>query len=226
MNIVITGTSRGIGFELVRNYLENGHSVIAISRNISPLESEFGSNSKCHPIAFDLLSGDFDALAAQVESIFASIDVVINNAGHLVNKPFGDLTSQDLQSSYATNAFAPVYIVQKLASLFSQKAHIINVSSIGGFQGSIKFAGLLAYSSAKAALVCITECMQEEFKETNWAFNCLCLGAVQTEMLEEAFPGYQAPTSAKEMADYIFNFSINNKSVVKGKVLPLSSTNP
>ena len=110
--------------------------------------------------------------------------------------------------------------------MFALDAHIINISSIGGFQGSIKFAGLLAYSSAKAALVCVTECMQEEFKETNWAFNCLCLGAVQTEMLEEAFPGYQAPTSAKEMADYIFNFSINNKGVVKGKVLPLSSTNP
>jgi NAD(P)-dependent dehydrogenase (short-subunit alcohol dehydrogenase family) len=226
MNVLITGTSRGIGFELTRNYLKNGHSVIAISRNVSPLEKEFGSNSSCHPIAFDLLSGDFEALAVQVGSMFSSIDVVINNAGQLINKPFGELAPQDLQSSYATNAFAPIYIVQKLSNLFSQDAHIINISSIGGFQGSIKFAGLLAYSSAKAALVCITECMQEEFKESNWSFNCLCLGAVQTEMLEEAFPGYEAPTSAKEMADYIFNFSVNNNGVVKGKVLPLSSTNP
>lgn len=226
MNIVITGTSRGIGFELVRKYLENGHSVVAISRNSLPVENEFGSNPNCSSIAFDLLSGDFNALGVQVQSVFSTIDVVINNAGQLINKPFGDLSPQDLQSSYATNAFAPIYIVQKLSSLFSKEAHIINISSIGGFQGSIKFAGLLAYSSAKAALVCITECMQEEFKETKWSFNCLCLGAVQTEMLQEAFPGYEAPTSAKEMSDYIFNFSINNKGVVKGKVLPLSSTNP
>ena len=226
MNIVITGTSRGIGLELVRNYLENGHSVVAISRNISPLEKEFGTDTHCYPLAFDLLSGDYDQLANQIRAVFTFVDVVINNAGQLINKSFGEILPDDLQKSYATNAFAPIYIVQKLYAMFASDAHIINISSIGGFQGSIKFAGLLAYSSAKAALVCVTECMQEEFKETNWAFNCLCLGAVQTEMLEEAFPGYQAPTSAKEMADYIFNFSINNKGVVKGKVLPLSSTNP
>jgi NAD(P)-dependent dehydrogenase (short-subunit alcohol dehydrogenase family) len=97
---------------------------------------------------------------------------------------------------------------------------------MGGYQGSLKFAGLLAFSSAIAALVCATECMQEEFKDTNWSFNCLCLGAVQTEMLEEAFPGYVAPCSSKEMADYISTFSLTNKGIVRGKVMAVSSTNP
>ena len=226
MNIVITGASRGIGFEMVRSFLENGHSVFAISRNIDPLISAFGTESKCRSLSFDLSNGDFKTMFNEVSLFFETIDVVINNAGKLINKPFIDVTSQDLESSYATNAFAPIYIVQNLSTIFSENAHIINISSIGGFQGSLKFAGLLAYSSAKAALVCITECMQEEFKKTNWALNCLCLGAVQTEMLAEAFPGYQAPTTSKEMADYIFNFALNNKGVVKGKVLPISSTNP
>ena len=226
MNVIVTGASRGIGFELVRTYLENGHSVLAISRNIKPIIDAFGNSTNCHSIAFDLSNGDFDQLASQVSSIFQSIDIVINNAGHLVNKPFGDISPQDLQTSYATNAFAPIYIVQKLSFLFSSNAHVINISSMGGFQGSLKFTGLLAYSSAKAALVCVTECMQEEFKVTNWSFNCLCLGAVQTEMLAEAFPGYVAPTTSIEMAEYISSFSIHNKGVVKGKVLPISSTNP
>ncbi len=226
MNIVITGTSRGIGFELVRIFAQNGHNVVAISRNISPLQLTFAKSKNVLPISFNLSSGNYRVLAKKIEEFTPTVDILINNAGQLINKPFGDVTPDDLQLSYSTNTFAPIYMVQNLSPAFAENAQCINVSSMGGYQGSLKFAGLMAYSSAKAALVCVTECMQEEFKETNWAFNCLCLGAVQTEMLEGAFPGYQAPTSAKEMADYIFNFSINNKGVVKGKVLPLSSTNP
>lgn len=226
MNILITGTSRGIGFELVKKYLKEGHNVVAISRNLKPLEDEFSAMNSFKGISFDLATGDYNLLFEQVSGFMTSVDVLINNAGQLINKPFAQLEPTDLEKSFRTNAFAPIYMVQGLLSMFSDDAHIINISSMGGFQGSIKFAGLLAYSSAKAALVCLTECLQEEFKETNWSFNCLCLGAVQTEMLEEAFPGYVAPTSANDMANYIFNFSIHNQGVVKGKVMPVSSTNP
>ena len=68
--------------------------------------------------------------------------------------------------------------------------------------------------------------MAEEYKEQQIAFNVLALGAVQTEMLEEAFPGYQAPLSAAEMADYIYNFSLTGNKFYNGKVLQVSSSNP
>jgi NAD(P)-dependent dehydrogenase (short-subunit alcohol dehydrogenase family) len=226
MNIVITGASRGIGFELVGKYLDQGHRVFAISRNVKSLNEVYGSVEGFYALSFDLSSGDFHRLGDEIQKKFDEVDILINNAGLLVNKPFAEVSPSDLEKSYATNAFAPIYMVQTLSTIFNSNAHIINISSMGGFQGSLKFPGLMAYSSAKAALVCITECMQEEFKETNWAFNCLCLGAVQTEMLAEAFPGYEAPCSSKEMADYIFSFSLNNKGILKGKVLPVSSTNP
>ena len=117
-------------------------------------------------------------------------------------------------------------LTQLLLPLFSSNAHIVNISSVGGIQGSVKFSGLTAYSSSKAALISLTECLAEEYKETDLAFNCLALGAVQTEMLEEAFPGYQAPITAVDMATYIFDFSLNGSEFYKGKVLNVSKSTP
>jgi NAD(P)-dependent dehydrogenase (short-subunit alcohol dehydrogenase family) len=107
-----------------------------------------------------------------------------------------------------------------------QGSHVVTISSMGGIQGSLKFPGLAAYSSSKGAVITLSELLAEEYKEQGIAFNVLALGAVQTEMLEEAFPGYQAPTSAKEMAEYICDFSLTGNTYYNGKVLQVSSTNP
>jgi NAD(P)-dependent dehydrogenase (short-subunit alcohol dehydrogenase family) len=97
---------------------------------------------------------------------------------------------------------------------------------MGGVQGSLKFPGLSAYSSSKGAVITMTELWAEEFKETGPLFNVLALGAVQTEMLEEAFPGYQAPTTALEMATYIKDFSLTGNKLYNGKLLQVSSSTP
>ena len=97
---------------------------------------------------------------------------------------------------------------------------------MGGVQGSMKFPGLAAYSSSKAAVITLTELLAEEYKESGVSFNVLALGAVQTEMLEEAFPGYKAPTSALEMAEYIHDFSLNGNKFYNGKLLQVSNTTP
>jgi NAD(P)-dependent dehydrogenase (short-subunit alcohol dehydrogenase family) len=107
-----------------------------------------------------------------------------------------------------------------------EKTHIVNISSIGGFQGSVKFPGLSAYSSSKAALVCLTECLAEEFKDKNIAFNCLALGAVQTDMLNEAFPGYKAPVSASSMASFVTDFVLKAHHFMNGKIIPVSLSTP
>jgi 3-oxoacyl-[acyl-carrier protein] reductase len=97
---------------------------------------------------------------------------------------------------------------------------------MGGIQGSAKFPGLSAYSSSKGAVLTLTELLAEEFKETGPSFNALALGAVQTEMLEEAFPGYKAPVSAIEMAEYVMNFALNGQKLYNGKILQVSSSTP
>jgi NAD(P)-dependent dehydrogenase (short-subunit alcohol dehydrogenase family) len=68
--------------------------------------------------------------------------------------------------------------------------------------------------------------LAEEYKEEGISFNVLALGSVQTEMLAEAFPGYQAPISAGEMANYIYDFTLTGNKYFNGKVLQVSSTNP
>ena len=218
---------------MVKKYAKAGHEVIALSRNSYRLEQlkevclQLNPKAQVHILSFDLAKEDIAAqLMPFIESCFQHVDILINNAGALIAKPFTEISAEELERIYHVNVLSVFKLTQELLPKFSNNAHIVNISSVGGVQGSVKFSGLSAYSSSKAALVALTECLAEEYKETDLAFNCLALGAVQTEMLEEAFPGYQAPTSANDMAAYIFDFSINGQNFYKGKVLNVSKSTP
>ena len=216
MNIIITGASRGIGYQIVKAFAtENGHSIVAISRNVEKLEKlkseceAIGSTSRVFPFPFDLETGDYttEVIPFVVQKI-EKVDILINNAGLLINKPFQDLTGDDFDRTFSVNVKSVFLLVQSLQSLFNRGSHIVNISSMGGFQGSSKFSGLSLYSSSKGALGVLTECMAEEFKDLHIKVNALALGAVQTEMLASAFPGYKAPLSSFEMAGFINQFAL------------------
>lgn len=232
MNIVVTGASRGIGYELVKLYSKViSNRIIAISRNRSNLERLVSECSASNVVALVCDLSDplqLKDLQKNISAHFDTVDILVNNAGAIVNKPFLDLTDTDIKRVYEVNVFSVFETIRQLFPLMNQKSrsHIVNISSIGGVQGSVKFPGLSAYSSSKAALVCLTECLAEEFKEKNISINCLALGAVQTEMLEEAFPGYKAPMTASDMAEFIVQFSITGHNYMNGKVLPVSRTTP
>jgi short-subunit dehydrogenase len=232
MKIVVTGASRGIGFELVKQFSAAAdNTVFAVSRNLSKLEQlkKECINDNVIIIPCDLsIPAEVEMLIATLKQKTQTIDALVNNAGTLVNKPFSEITSADLEYVYNVNVFSVVRMIQGVLPIMNEKekSHIVNISSVGGFQGSAKFAGLSAYSSSKAALVCLTECLAEEFKDRNIAFNCLALGAVQTEMLEEAFPGYKAPVSATEMAVYVSDFVLNAHRVMNGRIIPVSLSTP
>ncbi|MFT4575360.1 MAG: 3-oxoacyl-[acyl-carrier protein] reductase [Polaribacter sp.] len=224
-NIVITGTSRGIGFELAQLFANNNHNVLALSRNSNPIESLQHKNITA--ISIDLSNdNDLKKVSAFVEKNWKQVDVIIHNAGMLLNKPFTELTSTDYLEVYKVNVFAVAELTKIMIPFLNKGSHVVTVSSMGGIQGSLKFPGLAAYSSSKGAVITLSELLAEEYKEQGISFNVLALGAVQTEMLEEAFPGYQAPTSATEMASYIFDFSLKGNQFYNGKVLQVSSTNP
>lgn len=224
-NIVITGTSRGIGFELAQQFAKAGHQVLALSRNTKPLEKVNHKNITTFSV--DLLNTTSIKKGIDfIENNWKHVDILINNAGKLINKPFAQLTSSDFEDVYKVNVFAVAELTKNILPFMEKGSHVITVSSMGGIQGSMKFPGLAAYSSAKGAVITLSELLAEEYKEQQIAFNVLALGAVQTEMLEEAFPGYVAPLSAKEMADYIFNFSLTGNKFYNGKVLQVSSSTP
>ena len=224
-NIIITGTSRGIGLELAMKFANEGHQVLAISRKTSKTLLE-NANITCLSLDVSLIEE-----LQQVENFVKKswqnkVDVVIHNAGSLVNKPFEQITPADFEQVYKVNVFAVAELTRICIPYLSKGSHVVTISSMGGVQGSSKFPGLAAYSSSKGAVITLSELLAEEYKEQQIAFNVLALGAVNTEMLQEAFPGYEAPLSAKEMAEYIWNFALTGNKFYNGKVLQVSSSTP
>lgn len=225
-NVIVTGASRGIGYYTALQFAKEGHQVLALARSkdrLEELKSEKEAVGNIQILELDL-SSEYEV--SKITSVFDRVDVVINNAGALVNKPFTEISLAEMQHVYQTNVFAPYFLVQKLMPYFSSEAHIINIGSVGGVNGTLKFPGLSIYSSSKAAASCLSECWQAEFAETDLTFNSLALGSVQTEMLEKAFPGYKAPLAPEQMATYICRFALNDAEFVRGKTVLVSRSNP
>jgi 3-oxoacyl-[acyl-carrier protein] reductase len=223
--VIITGTSRGIGFELSKLLADAGYKVLALSRNEKPIKSLNHKNMVTFP--FDVSSNaDRQKLTKYLKDNSANVIALINNAGTLINKPFLEISQDEFKSVYEVNVFGVAAMTKLAIPFMAKNGHVLTISSMGGIQGSAKFPGLSAYSSSKGAVLTLTELLAEEFKETGPSFNALALGAVQTEMLEEAFPGYKAPVSALDMATYIMDFALKGHKMYNGKILQVSSSTP
>jgi 3-oxoacyl-[acyl-carrier protein] reductase len=228
MNVIITGASQGIGLQLVKKMLDSPEiKVIAISRNILPL-IPFLHNNNFKSLALDVSDlASFESLSALLVDFFdGKINIVINNAGALINKPFEELLPEDFDLMFDVNVKGIFFMLQKLLPYFNKPSHIVNIGSMGGYQGSAKFPGLSLYSASKGALCILSECLAEELKPKKIAVNTLALGAVDTEMLRAAFPGYTAEVSATDMAGYIKEFALNGNKFYNGKILPVSFSTP
>ena len=223
-NIIVTGTSRGIGLELALQFANAGHHVLALSRKTPQILIE-NNNVTC--LSVDL-SKEEDL--TQVEQFLASsmkkIDAIVHNAGALLLKPFEETSAEEFENIYKVNVFGVANLTRICLTFLTKGSHVVTISSMGGIQGSMKFAGLSAYSSSKGAVITLSELLAEEYKDKGISFNVLALGAVQTEMLAEAFPGYQANLSASEMANYIFDFTLTGNKYYNGKVIQVSSSTP
>ncbi len=233
MNIVVTGASYGIGYALVKRLAYAGdHKIVALARQrdkLLQLQQECkGINAAAcvFPVKFDLSTDDFENGLQEILKCFSGIDILVNNAGLLINKPFAELTDDDFALTFNVNVKSVFRITKLLLPYFRKPAHIVNISSMGGVQGSSKFPGLSLYSAAKGAVAVLTEAMAEEFKEIGIRVNCLAFGAVQTEMLAAAFPGYKAPLQPDEMARFVTDFALTGHQFFNGKILPVSLSTP
>ena len=234
MNILITGASKGIGREVAKKFASRaGNHVIALSRNKNLLDQLVkeckleNPRTRITPLVFDLENGDYERdLFDRVKNQCSKLDIIINNAGLLINKPFQDSSDNDFDRMFNINVKSVFKLSKVLLPLLVENTHIVNIGSMGGFQGSAKFPGLALYSASKGALAVFTEALAEELKDQKIKVNCLALGAVQTEMLSEAFPGYNAPVNPKEMARLIADFAINGSTFFNGKILPVSISTP
>jgi len=233
MNIIITGASSGIGFETALEFsLQKENKIVAIARTAEKLrklsEIAKGINPDCTllPVEFDIVNDDYAALIPFLKERLGHVDILINNAGSLINKPFLQTSETDMAEMLQSNVISHFRMIQNTLPLMQIGSHIVNIGSMGGFQGSVKFPGLSAYSASKSALHTLTECLAFELAETGIKVNCLALGSAQTEMLEAAFPGYQSPVMAFEMGKYIADFAKTGQKFFNGKVIPVAVTTP
>jgi short-subunit dehydrogenase len=229
MNIVVNGGTRGIGKEII-NFLAQdiSNQIFVTGRNEKALNSLSVryKNVKSFSLDMSLFDIQYEKFRAAVSNHFERVDILINIAGFLIFKDFLQTTNDEARLIMETNFFGPASLIRILKPTMSSGSHIVNISSMGGFQGSAKYKGLSYYSASKAALACLTECLANEFTEYGISINCLALGAVQTEMLEEAFPGYKAPVDAKQMAEFIAGFALTGHKFFNGKILPVAINNP
>ncbi len=231
MNIIITGASRGIGRDislLLAGSREN--RILAVARSEKELRelSEETVHNNISYMASDINKSlkSPEKLLKEVDKVFDSIDILVNNAGILFHKSLDELKEDEIRLMNETNFISPLLLIKLLSGKFTRGSHILNISSMGGFQGSSRYQGMAVYSATKAALANLTESLAADYADRGIFFNCLALGAVQTEMLEEAFPGYKAPVSSKDMAEFISWFAMEGKKFFNGKVLPVSVSNP
>jgi NAD(P)-dependent dehydrogenase (short-subunit alcohol dehydrogenase family) len=229
MNIIVNGGTRGIGKEVVLVLAQDpGNRILVTGRNEKALKSLSSRFKNVFTVKTDLaiFSTQSEVLKNTVYTHFKKVDVLINMTGMLVAKEFNMMAESDARSMMETNFFGPASVIRMCKPLMPAGSHIINISSMGGYQGSIKYNGLSYYSASKAAIACLSECLATEFADSGVRVNCLALGAVQTEMLEEAFPGYKAPVSAREMALFISDFALKGHKYINGKIIPVAVNNP
>lgn len=231
MNIIINGASRGIGKEIALQLgSDRKNSVIITGRNEASLKQicESAGHKNVSYITLDLKRYRLEEkyFKSRVLKIFDKVDILINNAGSLKARKFKDAEDEDIRTMMETNFFAPAAMIRTLLPLFSTGSHIVNISSMGGYQGSVKFQGLSFYSASKAALACLSECLALELSELGIAVNCLAIGSVNTEMLNEAFPDFKAPVNAVDMARFISYFALNGNKFFNGKILPVAVSTP
>lgn len=238
MNAIVTGASRGVGFEIVKHMARHPEcNIVVVARNEKALLELKKECAKINPSANIIVCSvdltNTDVIEQKIvdclnEYNIESVDILINNAGLLINKPFELFEKSEIKSIFDVNFVSAALLTQVVLPYLKKSvgAHVVNISSMGGYQGSSKFSGLSFYSAAKGAIAILTECLAEEFKPYGISVNCLAFGAVQTEMLEEAFPGYKAPISAAEMAAYVCSFAMGGHKMMNGKIVPLSLSTP
>jgi NAD(P)-dependent dehydrogenase (short-subunit alcohol dehydrogenase family) len=180
---IVTGASSGIGLEMVKKLIEKGYRVVANSRNItSAMSLQSTADLK-------LVDGDIgmEETAKRIVSSaiqnFGTVDLLVNNAGVFVPKPFTEYTAEDFRRVTQTNLAGFFYVSQlAVAQMRLQKfGHVVNISTSLVTQPVAGAPGSLA-NLTKAGLESVTRALAIEFAAEGIRFNAIAPGVVNTPM--------------------------------------------
>ena len=215
-------------------FLSNGWDVVGLLRNKTQgeiLANEVKSLKGNLQLVYVDISetGFIDEVKSALNTYkIESLNALINIAGVLNPVSVNDFEETMINKVMTVNFVAPALLISALTPYLAKgnNSNVLNITSMSGFQGSVRFPGLSIYGASKAALSSLSESLSVELNEQNIAINALAIGSVNTEMLKEAFPDFQAPVEANEMAAYIYSFATHGYKFYNGKTLSVAVTNP
>lgn len=194
----ITGASRGIGAEIAKAVLAAGDQLIATARKKTDLH-QFESNSNVLTLSLDVTDEAQAqvAVAAGLER-FGRIDVLVNNAGFGLLGGIEECSAAEVEQVYRTNVFGLLNVTRAVLPFMRQQrsGHIINISSIGGYQ-SIPGWGI--YCSTKFAVEGITEALRDELAPLGIHATVVEPGYFRTNFLD----GSSLQRTARHIPDYV-----------------------
>lgn len=191
MQVIITGSNRGIGKAMVEAFAASGANIWACARKSTPefeawlKETAEKTGVWIKPVYFELT--DNDAINAGVQSIIDDghpIDVLVNNAGISTVGLLSMSKVEDIENLFAVNYFAMLRIIQKVSKRMARqkKGVIINMGSNAGIAPQ---PGKIAYGSSKAAVMMMTKCLAKELGPMGIRVNAIAPGPVETEMIHQ-----------------------------------------
>lgn len=191
MNVLVTGGSRGIGEAISREFAKKGHNVIINFKNSidraeelkEELEAEYG-------VSVMLAQADItdevsvENMIDEIITELGSIDVLVNNAGIVIDREFEDRTLQDWKETLNVNLIAPFLLTKLVGSEMVKQEHgsIVNISSTNGI--NTYYPTSVDYDASKAGLISLTYDSAVQFAPYV-RVNCVAPGWVDTEMNDE-----------------------------------------
>jgi NAD(P)-dependent dehydrogenase (short-subunit alcohol dehydrogenase family) len=194
----ITGASRGFGELIVKEALQAGDAVIAAARNPESVASRFGDHPNLLAVRLDVTREDEaqQAVAAGIER-FGRIDVLVNNAGYGLLGAVEEASAQETESVFATNVFGVLAVTRAVLPHMRQQGsgHIVNISSIGGYEA---YPGWGVYGATKFAVEGISEALWHELQPLGIHVTVVEPGFFRTNFLDQS----SLKRAAREIADY------------------------
>ena len=184
----VTGCSRGMGQELVKELLQQGYPVAATSRKRESLVALFGEESDgFYPVAMDLTDEeDVKRVIKEVKAKFGRIDVVVNNAGYTHLATIEELSDKDAKTLFGINVFGTLNVIRNVLPTMREQhsGHIFNVSSLGAYNVG-PLSGL--YCATKHAIKAISETLAQEVSQFGIRVTDVKPGFIRTEFFGQSF---------------------------------------
>lgn len=216
---LVTGASKGIGYEIARQLAGRGFHVLLTARNAKAGEKaakEISATGKCSFIEMDV--ADVNSIrdaAAATKRLTKHIDVIVNNAGVLLDNDIAllDASPELVEETMHTNAFGPLYVVQNFLPLLGSGSRVINVTSGGGLISEGVAGWAPVYCASKTALNGITMQLAHALRSKKISVNAMCPGWVRTDM-----GGRSAPRTVAQGAETAVWLATEAPANVSGKV--------